>query len=185
MFKRAWDKAFTKKNIQLSFRKSGIWPTDSIHITKSISVPTITFLPKPPGVLKTLKSAKSIYRFKISYESSLSADKIKTLFSTTVKLSPEISILQYQKRSLEKAIKLQKKKNRQGIRLNLCGEPNKGKVNCGLEMLRHSLYSPLLEETNIYSILPHQSSISLMPGPALEFGPKLIACSCTGANRRL
>jgi hypothetical protein len=130
MFKRAWDEAFTKKNIQLAFRKSGIWPTDSIHIIKSISVPTNTLLPKPPGVLKTLKSVKSIYRFRISYESSLSADKIKTLFSTTLKLSAEVSILQYQKRSLEKAINLQNKKNRQGIRLNLCGESNKGKVNC-------------------------------------------------------
>jgi hypothetical protein len=45
-------------------------------------------------------------------------------------LSAEVAVLQYQKQGLEKAIQLQKKKNKQGVRLNLYREPNKDIVDC-------------------------------------------------------
>ena len=41
-----------------------------------------------------------------------------------------MACLQHQNRGLFKAIDVQKKKGRQGVRLNLCGQPNKGIVDC-------------------------------------------------------
>ena len=56
-------------------------------------------------------------------------DKVKTIFSTTLHLVARISILEHENRGLYKVIELQKKKGRQGIRLNLAGEANKGLVD--------------------------------------------------------
>jgi len=40
-----------------------------------------------------------------------------------------VACLKHEKQGLLKAIDLQKKKGRQGIRLNLAGEPNKGVID--------------------------------------------------------
>jgi len=47
------------------------------------------------------------------------------LFVTTLRLAAQVSVLEHEKRGLFKAIELQKKKGRQGVRLNLVGEVNK------------------------------------------------------------
>ena len=47
MFKRAFNKDFTKDNIQPAFRKSGIWPTNSSKIIKTITRPTLSLPEKP------------------------------------------------------------------------------------------------------------------------------------------
>jgi hypothetical protein len=99
------------------------------HYQKHLSS-VITSPLKAPGVLKAPRSSKSIRRFHTSYERSPTADKVKTLFSTTLQLSAQVSVLQHQNRGLQKAIELQKKKNRQGVRLNLCGQPNKETIGC-------------------------------------------------------
>ena len=67
MFKRAQDKAFTKKNIKSAFRKSGIWPTYSSYIIKTITRPTIVLLEKQAS-LRSLKSVKAIRRFYTTYD---------------------------------------------------------------------------------------------------------------------
>lgn len=129
MFKRAWDKAFTEDNIQSAFRKSGIWPTDGSHIIKTITRPTITTLQKTAS-LRTPKTAKAIRRFHIAYDKDPTVDKIKTLFSTTLHLSARVAVLEHENRGLYNAINLQKKKGRQGVRLNLAGQPNKDIIDC-------------------------------------------------------
>ena len=129
MFKRAWDKAFTEDNIQSAFRKSGIWPTDGSHIIKTITCPTITTLQKTAS-LRTPKTAKAIRRFHIAYDKDPTVDKIKTLFSTTLHLSARVAVLEHENRGLYNAINLQKKKGRQGVRLNLAGQPNKDIIDC-------------------------------------------------------
>jgi len=83
-----------------------------------------------PGALKTPKSSKAIRRFQAAYDKSPTADKVKTLFTTTLHLSAQVSCLQAENRGLEKAIALQKKKTRQGVRLNLAGQPNKDIIDC-------------------------------------------------------
>jgi len=130
MFKRAWDKAFTEANIQSAFKKAGIWPTNGVHIVKSITRPIITSPPRAPGVLKAPRSAKSIRRFHASYEKSPMAEKVKTLFTTTIQLSAQVSVLQHRINGLHKALDLQKKKGKKGVRLNLCGQPNKDIIDC-------------------------------------------------------
>jgi hypothetical protein len=128
MFKRAWDKAFTKKNIKSVFRKSSIWPTNSSHIIKTITRPTIVLLEKQAG-LWSLKSTKAIRRFYVTYDQELTVHKVKKLFATTLHLSAQVAYLQYENRGLYKSIELQKKKSRQGVRLNLAGQPNKDIVD--------------------------------------------------------
>ncbi len=86
MFKRAWDKAFTEKNIQSAFRKSSIWPTDSSHIIKTITRPVVESPEKSAG-LWTPKSAKAIRRFYATYDKEPTVDKVKNLFATTLHLS--------------------------------------------------------------------------------------------------
>ena len=129
MFKRAWDKAFTEKNIESAFRKSGIWPTDGSHIIKTITRPTIVSPEKQAG-LRSPKSAKAIRRFYAAYDQEPTADKVKKLFATTLHLSAQVACLQHENRGLYKSIELQKKKGRQGVRLNLAGQLNKDIVDC-------------------------------------------------------
>jgi len=74
---------------------------------------------KTPGALKTPKSSKAIRRFQVAYDKSPTADKVKTLFTTVLHLSAQVSCLQAENHGLERAIVLQKKKTRQGVRLNL------------------------------------------------------------------
>jgi hypothetical protein len=65
----------------------------------------------------------------MAYEKALSTDKVKTFFSTTLQLSAQVAVLKYQNDLLVKAIEIQKKKNKKGVRLNLCGEPNKNTID--------------------------------------------------------
>jgi hypothetical protein len=130
LFKVAWDKAFTESNIQSAFHKVGIWPTDGIHIITAIARPVISSPQKPPGILKALRSAKSIRHFRISYEKEPTEEKVKTLFTTTIELSAQVAVLQHQNKGLLKAIDMQKKKNKKGVQLNLCGEVNKDIMDC-------------------------------------------------------
>jgi hypothetical protein len=128
-FKRSWDKAFTESNIQSAFRKSGIWPTDGSNIIKTITRPKLAEPEKTTG-LRTPKSAKSIRRFYAAYDKEPTIDKVKTIFATTLHLAARVSVLKHENRGLYNAIDLQKKKGRQGIRLNLAGEANKGLIDC-------------------------------------------------------
>jgi DDE superfamily endonuclease len=129
MFKRAWDKAFTEKNIQSAFCKSGIWPTDGSYIIKTITRP-VAVSPEKSASLRTPKSAKAIRRFYAAYDKEPTVDKVKKLFTTTLHLSAQVSCLQHENRGLYKSIELQKKKGRQGVRLNLAGQSNKDIVDC-------------------------------------------------------
>jgi hypothetical protein len=128
-FKIAFDKAFTEENIQSAFRKSGIWPTDGSTVIKTISRPTLSSPEKTRG-LRTPKTSKAIRRFQLAYDKEPTEDKVKTLFATTLHLSAQVACLKHQNQGLFKAIELQKKKGRQGVRLNLYGQPNKGIVDC-------------------------------------------------------
>jgi hypothetical protein len=129
IFKVAWDKAFTEDNIQSAFRKAGIWPTDSVHVITAVTRPTILPPQKAPGILKAPRSAKSIRHYRISYEREPTEGKVQTLFTATLELSAQVAVLQHQNRGLLRAIDLQKKKNKRGVRLNLCGKENKGIID--------------------------------------------------------
>ena len=129
MFKRAWDKSFTEKNIQSAFCKSGIWPIDGTDIIKKITRPKLASPQKIDG-LRSPKSAKAIRRFQAVYEKEPTIDKVKKIFSTTLHLSALVAVLEHENRGLYSALNLQKKKGRTGIRLNLGGQPNKEIIDC-------------------------------------------------------
>ena len=130
LFKRAWDKAFTEENIQSAFWKAGIWPTNGVQVVEAVKRPVIVLPVKAPGILKPPRSSKLIRRFQMTYEKAPSTDKVKTLFSTTLQLSAQVAVLKHQNDSLVKAIEMQKKKSKKGVRLNLCGESNKNTIDC-------------------------------------------------------
>src|ERR1700733_10009125 len=69
-FKIAFDKAFTKENIQSAFRKSGIWPIDRSIIIKTITRPTLS-LPEKAQELHMPKTSKAIRRFQLAYNKEL------------------------------------------------------------------------------------------------------------------
>ena len=129
MFKRSWDKAFTEKNIQSAFHKSGIWPTDGTNVIKTITRPVTTSLQKSTN-LCTPRSTKSIRRFHAAYDKEPTIDKVKKLFATTLYLSAQVSVLQHENRGLFKTLEIQKKKGRHGVRLNLAGQSNKNIIDC-------------------------------------------------------
>jgi hypothetical protein len=64
--------------------------------------------PKKDINLRTPKTAKSIRRFHALHNKEPTVDKVKTLFSTTLHLAAQVSILEHQRRGLYKAIELQK-----------------------------------------------------------------------------
>jgi hypothetical protein len=94
------------------------------HILKIITRPTLA-LPEKKAGLRTPKTAKSIRRFYAAYDKEPTIDKVKTIFATTLHLAARVSVLEHERRGLYNAIELQKKKGRQGVRLNLAGEANK------------------------------------------------------------
>jgi len=106
LFKRAWDQAFTEENIQSAFRKTGIWPINGVQVVEAVKRPVIVLPVKAPGILKPPRSSKSIRRFQMVYEKDPSADKVKTLFSTTLQLSAQIAVLKHQNDGLVKAIEM-------------------------------------------------------------------------------
>ena len=64
------------------------------------------------------------------YKKEPTIDKVKTLFSITLHLSARVAVLEHENKGLLKAIDLQKKKGRPGVRLNLAGQPNKDIIDC-------------------------------------------------------
>ena len=71
----------------------GIWPTDGMHIMKSITRAFLASSPQKPGAVKIPKTARAIRRFHAVYNKSLTVDKVKTLFSTTLHLSAQVTVL--------------------------------------------------------------------------------------------
>jgi hypothetical protein len=80
--------------------------------------------------LKIPRTAKSIRHYHALYERELTEEKVQTLFATTLELSAKVAVLQHQNRGLLRAIDLQKKKNKRGVWLNLCGKENKDIIDC-------------------------------------------------------
>jgi hypothetical protein len=75
------------------------------------------------------KSVKAIRRFYAAYDKEPTVNKVKTIFATILHLAIRVLVLEYENRGLYNIINLQKKKGRQGVRLNLAGEANKGLIN--------------------------------------------------------
>jgi hypothetical protein len=65
--------------------------------------------------LKAPRSAKSIRHFQRAYEQDPTEDKVKILFTTTLQLSAKVLVLEHQNKGLNKAIDMQKKKNKKGV----------------------------------------------------------------------
>jgi hypothetical protein len=80
--------------------------------------------------LKAPRSAKSIRHFQRAYKQDPTEDKVKILFTTTLQLSAKVLVLEHQNKGLNKAIDMQKKKNKKGVWVNLLGDPNKDIVDC-------------------------------------------------------
>ena len=125
MFKRAWDKSFTIANIQHTFQKPGIWPTDGEEMIRRVTRPP-PLLEEHSDNIKTPFSAKAIRHFRIAFEDSPTQRRVNKVFKATETMATKISILEHENRGLREAIILEKKKRKKGKRLNLCGEISEG-----------------------------------------------------------
>jgi hypothetical protein len=145
MFKRAWDKSFTVKNIQHAFQKPGIWPVNGEEIIQKVTRPPLQ-LEQHSDDIKTPFSAKAICHFRIAFEDSPTQRRVNKVFKATKTIATKISILEHENHGLRKAIILEKKKRKKGKKLNLCGEISKGvEVYSPVKVVRAQVYNDTKE----------------------------------------
>ena len=121
LFKKAWDRAFTEKNINSAFLKTGIWPLNTTLVVNVISQRELTPHQYKEGELKTPKTSKGIRRFQREFRLNPTNAKRDKLFKANEELSAQVSILTSKAQGLENALK-QKGEKKRGRPLNLIGE---------------------------------------------------------------
>ena len=135
MFKAAWEKSFTEKNIQRAFDKPGIWPVAGDKMIQKVTKPEVEVEPEPElepelGLLKlgpkTPLTSKAIRRAHREFERSPSKLKFSKIITATRTLSAQVDILRHENRGLRTTMILEKQKRKKGKKLNLTGEQSSG-----------------------------------------------------------
>jgi hypothetical protein len=125
MFKRAWDKSFTKENIQHAFQKPGIWPCNGDEMIRKVTRP-----PPVPEIrtnaVKTPYKPQTIRTFRQAFDKSPSKERIEKLFKATEEMATRVDILAHEVKGLREALVLEKQGRKKGRKLNLCGEASQG-----------------------------------------------------------
>ena len=119
MFWSAWQQAFTKKNIDAAFRKTGIFPFNSAIVLDLITKPKPT---KPSILPKTLMNCKAVRQMHRQFRNSPSKSILKKILRANERLAAAYSIEQHLNKALQLAIKAERKRRKRGKRLNLLGE---------------------------------------------------------------
>ena len=124
MFRIAWEKSFTEKNIVSAFKTTGIWPMDS---SKTL---TIITRPKSPehksAVLNTPISCRAVRREQKAWKANPTTERLTVLFKAMLKLATEKNITEFENKGLRTALQLERRKRQRGKRLNLVGEEEFG-----------------------------------------------------------
>ena len=130
LFRSAWQTAFTEENIQRAFEKPGIWPYNPALvlqvITRPITPPQVS--KSTLRVLKTPRSSKSIRHFQADYRKNPTRAKLEKLFKANEELAAQAALDQHTKEGLLDALKIEKKCNQRGKRLNVLWKETNGPI---------------------------------------------------------
>jgi hypothetical protein len=125
-FKKAWDKAFSVKNIESAFAKTGYWPFNSTIVLIAITPVLVAPQSSSPEYLKTPKTSKSIRQFQIAYRENPSPRKFDKLMKAAESLAAETAIQIFRSKGLEESLVAEKKKRQRGKKLGLNGKELNG-----------------------------------------------------------
>jgi hypothetical protein len=130
VFKKAWDQAFTKKNITYVFAKTGIYPQNPRLIMAQIEPKEppkpITPLRKPYNEIKTPYSAIALRRIKKVYRIKPSTLLIDKILKANETLYARAQIAEHRCEGFRETLKNEKAKRKRGKRLDLKGEVSTG-----------------------------------------------------------
>jgi hypothetical protein len=130
VFKKAWDQAFTKKNITYAFAKTGIYLQNPRLIMAQIEPKEppkpITSLRKPYNEIKTPYSVIALRRIKKVYRIKLSTLLIDKILKANETLHARAQIAEYRCKGFRETLKNEKAKRKRSKRLDLKGEVSTG-----------------------------------------------------------
>ena len=126
VFKKAWDEAFTDKNIHSAFEKTGIFPLNPARVVKIIAKPEVFEVAIDPQILRTPTTALEVRRLQKRWIKSPTKEKADKAFRGLNLLVAQASIAQHRASGLEQALRNERKKRQRGKRLNLVGEEASG-----------------------------------------------------------
>lgn len=133
MFKAAWEKSFTEKNILSAFEKTGIWPYKPERTIAIIEKPKVSELLSTQSNLATPINCRSVRQIQKSYAIASTKSKLELIFRSMVKLSTLHLTDLHITSGLIESFALEKKKRKRGRNLGLLQEGNLGEAQ---------LYSP-------------------------------------------
>lgn len=122
-FSVAWKKAFTVKNIESAFKKTGIFPLNPQLILDVITKPVKEEVPQ---CIKTPMTNYAVRRIRRAYKNDPTSPLLKKILRANERLAAEHSIDQHVIKGLNLALKAEKKRRQRGKRLNLLGEEDSG-----------------------------------------------------------
>ena len=119
LFHEAWKQAFTAKNVQSAWEKTGIYPFNPDKVLSTFVLPQET--PQSSSKqLKTPSSTRGIRRTFKQLEKAGHVDKeARVLLHASEKLAAELEIVRYENQGLRKTIIHEKKKRKRGKAMHL------------------------------------------------------------------
>ena len=130
MFRAAYLEAFTQKNIESAFEKTGIWPLDPKRVLSKLRKPELTpassLAINEPDQLKTLITCRSIRRIHKAFKASRWESILELILHANERLAAQVEITNHIVCGLHKAINIERKRRKKGKRLNLLGEDDVG-----------------------------------------------------------
>lgn len=123
VFLPAWKQAFTPKNIESAFRKTGIWPYDPSGVLGTITKPQAV---ETSGSPKTPMSSRAVRRAHRQYKIAPTTSKLSKILNANERLAATNSIRQHMIRGLQHTLRQEIKRRQRGKRLNLLGEEEGG-----------------------------------------------------------
>jgi hypothetical protein len=125
LFKTAWEKSFTEKNIQHAFAKPGIWPVNPVLVLEQLKKPTKPEDSEDAKAPSTPKTAVDIRRMRRELQNAPAEEKEKKLseiFDVLEKQTAKVFVVEKEASNLREAIILEQQKRKKGKRLDLAGK---------------------------------------------------------------
>jgi DDE superfamily endonuclease len=127
LFKPAFEKAFTEKNIINAFEKTGIYPLDPEQVLGKIRKPE----PKPEPVLEdkllqTPKTCRSVRRVQKAFQENRRDSTLELILHSNLHLAAQQSINLHIISGLTNALRFERKRRKRGRKLNLLGTNDNG-----------------------------------------------------------
>jgi hypothetical protein len=127
LFRAAFHEAFTQKNIEHAFEKTGIWPHDPEQVLAKIRKPEPIPEPIPADeTLKTPKTCRSVRRVHKAYQHDRRDSILELILHANVQLAAQQSVNTHIISGLREAVRLERKKRKKGRKLNLLGTDDHG-----------------------------------------------------------